>query len=373
MSSGYVSQEVNPGMRSSLLDLICCPICRQGLGLRSEEISLGEIWTGDLICPECLRVYPIIKGIPHLFVDDGLWRSKAQEAQGWVELYKEKGQYEVPSDGADLQLPYYPEEPWISFAASFDIALEELRLTGKEVILDVGAGRGWAAKHFALRGCHSTAVDILADENIGLGRAWALMENAKTYFAPMIADGERLPFLPGSVDIIFCSAALHHSSNLELLLHSFHRVLKSGGRLCAINEPSISLLETEEGVLERDADEELRHGINENRPNFLEYYTALQQAGFGNIRCWNLANHAMPLAELWNWGKAVGAVRPDIAWVHRWRDLDPWVRFLRLQLHTLRVRPALKALLVPGDDRESLIRLITLFTTGAISLLAEKP
>ncbi|MCI0647387.1 MAG: methyltransferase domain-containing protein [Chloroflexi bacterium] len=269
-------------MRIDLLELICCPVCGGNLTLTPVPPDrLTEVWEGRLRCFQCGSFFPILQGIPHLYLSDEQWLSKAREAEGWVTIHKEQGIYEPGGEDAiDLQAPYFPEEPWISVAQGFDIALEQLKLTGEETILDLGAGRGWAAKHFARLGCRVVALDIVPDENVGLGRAWALMKHAGIYFSPVLGDGERLPFKPNVFDLIFCAAALHHSSNLLLLLQNIHRVLADGGRLCAINEPCISIISNEQAALASGAAHELRLGINETRPNFLQYRRALHSSNF---------------------------------------------------------------------------------------------
>jgi SAM-dependent methyltransferase len=266
-------------MRIDLLELICCPAC--GGDLTPEAGGAAESWEGHLTCDRCQRTFPIVKGIPHLYLADEQWSPKAREAEGWVTLHKMQGIYEPSGkNNIDLRVPYYPEEPWITVAQSFDIALEHLQLTGQETILDLGAGRGWAAKHFAGLGCRVVALDIVPDENVGLGRAWTLMKQASVYFSPVLGDGERLPFKPCVFDLVFCAAALHHSSNLPLLLQNIHRALKDGGRLCAINEPCISITADEPAALANGAGLELEVGINETRPNFLQYARALHGSGF---------------------------------------------------------------------------------------------
>jgi uncharacterized protein YbaR (Trm112 family) len=187
-------------MRSDLLNLICCPACLGSLTVERTEQNDRD---GTLRCWQCGACYPLIRGVPHLFCDDDQWVAKAREADGWVQQHKLMGIYEQGPDAVDLKLPYYPEDPWINVARSFDIALYELQLTGNETVLDLGAGRGWAAKQFALRGCRAVALDITPDENIGLGRSWALMAQANTCFYPVIGDGERLPFFPEQLDIVF--------------------------------------------------------------------------------------------------------------------------------------------------------------------------
>lgn len=359
-------------MRSPVLDLIHCPQCHQSLLITpAPDSPTEEIWQGMLTCTQCRACYPIHNGIPHLFVDDASWASKAREAQGWLEFHQEQGIYEF-TDPNDFKLPYTPDEPWRTFAANFDLALEQLKPNGHEVVLDLGAGRGWAAKHFALRGCQALAIDILDDPNIGLGRAWDMMAEANTHFTPLIADGERLPLYANSVDIVFCSAALHHSSDMPLLLQNIHRVLKPGGRLCAINEPAISLFEDARSVLARDAKRELELGINENRPTLLDYYSILWQLGFDDFKSWTLVTQSMSVPQLLDWAKELGAVQPDISPARPQQTLIRWGRFMRNRLRTLRYRRSVRALLKTTEPREQLTRLTSLYVTGGISFIAHK-
>lgn len=267
-------------MTPTLLDLICCPSCRASLNLVSSEDNAGEIWQGILQCKNCQAIYPLEKGMPHLFVQDDKWTPKAQEAAGWITHLKNLNLYEPERKDVDFLIPDYQDEIWIRIRKSLHTALDLLKLTGQESILDLGAGKGWAAKQFALMGCQVVALDITADERVGLGRGKAIMDEADTYFERLIGDGENLPFHPSTFDIVFCCGAIHHSSNLPLLMANIGRVLKPNGRLCAINEPCIHILANEKQMLADVAAEELALGINENRPNILKYAAALWQNDF---------------------------------------------------------------------------------------------
>lgn len=262
-------------MKKSLLKLICCPACHSELEITSGQERFGEIWQGQLQCRECHKIYPLERGMPLLYVEDEKWLPKAREAEGWVTYLKGLDLYEPDRDGIDLVAPDFPAEPWIRIKQSFEMALAQLQLTGQETILDLGAGKGWAAKQLALLGCSVVALDITPDEMVGLGRAKALMTKAETYFERLIGDGENLPFLPNSFDVVFCCGAIHHSSNLPLLMANIQRILKPNGRLCAINEPCIDILSNERAVLADVAADELAMDINENRPNLIQYATAL--------------------------------------------------------------------------------------------------
>lgn len=273
-------------MRAKFLDLLCCPACQGSLTVTNDTIAYDEIWSGQLNCTQG-HSYKIEKGMPHLYVDDERWVSKAVEAAGWVQFHKDAGIYELNENHVDFKIPYLDVEPWRDIGKQFDYAIEQLQLTGQERVLDLGAGRGWAANQFALRGCEVVALDIVPDQNIGLGRAKAIMENANTHFERLIADGENLPFKAGQFDIVFCSATLHHTSYLALLLQQIQKVLKVGGRLCAINEPCIDVLQDEAFVIRSDAMDEVKYGINERRPNIVGYYDCFVESGLpiSKIEC----------------------------------------------------------------------------------------
>ena len=53
-------------MRRSLMDILCCPVCKGDLSLNVEKEDEKEIIEGDLCCVACEVNYPIHEGIPNL-------------------------------------------------------------------------------------------------------------------------------------------------------------------------------------------------------------------------------------------------------------------------------------------------------------------
>lgn len=53
-------------MKHSLLDILCCPVCKGDLVLRVEMEDEKEILEGGLRCASCNVEYPIHEGIPDL-------------------------------------------------------------------------------------------------------------------------------------------------------------------------------------------------------------------------------------------------------------------------------------------------------------------
>ena len=326
-------------MTPSLLELICCPACHASLNLISSEDYAGEIWQGTLQCKNCRAIYPLEKGMPHLFVQDDNWTPKAQEAAGWITHLKNLNLYEPERTDVDFLIPDYHDEIWIRIKKSLQAAFNLLKLTGQETILDLGAGKGWAAKQFALLGCQVVALDVTADERVGLGRGKAIMDEAGTYFERLIGDGENLPFHPNTFDIVFCCGAIHHSSDLPLLMANIRRILKPNGRLCAINEPCIDILANEEKILAEFAAEELALGINENRPNIIKYTSSLWQNGFDILAAFPGQSIGKSPEEIGVWAFGEAAT---------WRGL-PYKGLRNLVLETLRfAKREMKALKLNG-------------------------
>jgi SAM-dependent methyltransferase len=211
--------------------------------------------------------------------------------------------YDIPEASADsFKLPYLGGA-WTDFARMFDLTLEELNLQGHEVILDFGAGQGWAARYFAAKGCCAVAMDIVADEWWGLGRAWAIMEHANVYFEPVLADGENLPFFPETFDVIFLSAALHHFDKPDRVLAQIYQVLKPGGRIVAASEPAIAIWQKEKEIL--PSLEEVEEGIIERRPKTFQYRSALKRAGFSHIQIDTFETYRAAPANVYQWIKTL--------------------------------------------------------------------
>ncbi len=360
-------------MRKRLLEIICCPACHNRLDVQVDEEDEIEWFAGQLTCESCGKSYQLKDGMPFLYLDDERWAPKAQEADGWVTIHKNQGIYEQ-TNPVDFQIPYYPEEPWINVARGFDFALDKLELNGNERILDLGAGRGWAAKHFALRGCEATALDVVPDTSIGLGRGRVLMDDAGVYFDRIIGDGENLPFYDDTFDLVFASGALHHFSDLPLLFQNIRRVLKPNGRLCGINEPCISVADREMNALNRGTMEEVNLGINETRPNLIQYISALESAGLEVSQAYLMGIHDLDGAELDHWKQLNGVSMPPIQFMRPFSMAQIWGKYvIRRGLALIygefgQSRQLRATAAEAGLDVDSLI-----WFGGELFLIAEKP
>jgi ubiquinone/menaquinone biosynthesis C-methylase UbiE/uncharacterized protein YbaR (Trm112 family) len=300
-------------MKQTLISYLCCPICYGSLRLHAEAYADEQIARGVLHCQTCTEQYLIDKKIPYLLSKTQTEAYKWEEMEGWVNLWEKKGMYANPTLQHAFSLPYIGGM-WTEVARMFDIALTEMNLTGNEIILDVGAGQGWASRYFAAKGCQVVAMDIVADEWYGLGRAWDIMEHANVYFEPLIADGERLPFPANQFDIVFFCGALHHFVNFEVVLQQMLRVLKPGGRLIAAGEPSIAIFVPEKIV--QDMLEEVDEGIVERRPKVFEYEQTIKKAGFTAVTVDTFETYTASSQQIYQW---IAAIRHHLVRVVRIR------------------------------------------------------
>ena len=268
-------------MKESLLDYIVCPKCNFDLYIEDQKSDEIEIISGELKCVNCGEEYKIEHGMPLLYNKNDQWNILDLEAKGWVNIHKDKGIYDQTGNNIDYILPYYDGKPWLKVGSMFDICFNILDLDGSEKILDIGAARGWASKHFSLRGCYSVSIDIVADDQIGLGRSKSIMKEANTYYERVIGDSGNLPFGKETFDIVFCSGALHHTLDIDNLFNNINKVLKPGGMLIAINEPCAGIFMNTDDVISDM--EESKYDINETLPNLITYHRGLSDSGFSNI------------------------------------------------------------------------------------------
>lgn len=264
-------------MKSLLLPILRCPVC--GGAIEPEGGVPDEIEEGTLRCLSCGEAFQVERGIPLMLSDDlpGL-REKRGEIEGWVAKAKGEDWYE-PQDEVDATLPYvcrdlgWDDPVWEANEFSFTRLLERWVQPGLRV-LEVGAAKAWASQHLLPRGCQYVASDVLADDKIGIGRAAFYAERVGA-FERVQADGEYLPFAPGSFDLTFCVATLHHALDLPRMVAEMARVTRRGGVVAGLNEGTRPLGWSDDAPAQR-GEKEL--GINEHTHTAWGYLAAFLRA-----------------------------------------------------------------------------------------------
>lgn len=147
------------------------------------------------------------------------------------------------------------------------------QLKGSLEILEIGADSGWSAAKLSQK--HQVmALDI--SDHLFLRDFWLQKDR---YFEAVKTDMHELPFQKESFDLIFASAAIHHSSDLKKVAGEFFRVLKKGGFFMFLREPM-------RGKWARSdfGRKQKTLGVSENLYSKEEWQAIFQKAGFRHLK-----------------------------------------------------------------------------------------
>lgn len=115
------------------------------------------------------------------------------------------------------------------FTADASWLFDSLALDGHELLLDVAAGTGHAARELASRVRAAVALDLTPAMLEGGKAAAALSGIENVVF--MRGDATALPFLDGSFDLAVTRFALHHVERPRDVLAELVRCVRPGGRI----------------------------------------------------------------------------------------------------------------------------------------------
>jgi ubiquinone/menaquinone biosynthesis C-methylase UbiE len=126
---------------------------------------------------------------------------------------------------------------WLLFGPSHKAIISRIKahVADRPVrILDVGCGTGvFAAKiRQALPEATVCGIDLVSGMLTKGAERW---RHHAGKVAPVQGDSERLPFAPGTFDIVTCANSFHHYPHQDRAVGEMHRVLKPGGKLMLVD------------------------------------------------------------------------------------------------------------------------------------------
>lgn len=280
-------------MKREFLDILRCPVCK-GKELRLEETGSDdvEIRTGKILCSVCGVSYAVDSGMADFLKDSGVDVKCEQEAVDreeylWdaegeryrinkanIEKFREQFLALPEGDGSHFFKRGGCFQPIAEGAHRFYSTLEYMQLKTGDKVLALGDGFGYASYKFAQRGSMVVALDISSY----LLASDLYIKDA--YFDRVFSDMHDMPFKDALFDIVYCSAVLHHSKELEKVFFEIRRVLKPGGRLFVINESSRGVFERVNPLFE----DLKKRGYSDTAYTIPEWVKAARSAGFKGIR-----------------------------------------------------------------------------------------
>jgi SAM-dependent methyltransferase/uncharacterized protein YbaR (Trm112 family) len=194
-------------VKRELASILCCPDCQHDLHLQDATPKLPEVETGGLVCGECLKTYPIVRGIPRFVSGDQYVGSFSYEWNRWNRV--------------QLDIANGRSESEETFAEKTGFSPAEVR--GK-LVLDVGCGAGRFLDVASRWGANVVGIDLsfaveASQKNLGTRPNVSVIQ----------ADVFRLPFRDKTFDMIFSIGVLHHSRDTRKAFLQLPRLLKEGG------------------------------------------------------------------------------------------------------------------------------------------------
>lgn len=230
-----------------------CPRCRANLE--------------GLECPFCGFQMQMTRGII-CALPPGRAAYYAVFMQDYERIRKAEGRGSQQDDFY-LNLPYRDlsgrnSKQWKIRARSFDHLMEHVlkgnRRRGGERVLDIGAGNCWMSFRLALAGYRPIAVDLLTNEDDGLGAAEHFRKHLPDLFPRVQAEHARLPFQDEQFDAAVFNASFHYAEDYAATLREAFRCVRSGGLVIISDTPWYG------------REESGRAMVSERRAMFLESY-----------------------------------------------------------------------------------------------------
>ncbi len=165
---------------------------------------------------------------------------------------------------------------WKIRSKSYDYLIQRVLrpLHHRGSILDLGAGNCWMSFRLALLGYSPIAVDLLTNENDGLGAAAHFDKHLPNPIPRCQAEATHLPFQSEQFDAIIFNASFHYSEDYEATLRETLRCLKPGGLAIISDTPWYSREESgNQMIAERHAAFRQHFGTASDSVNSLEFLT----------------------------------------------------------------------------------------------------
>jgi len=261
-----------PSLRDWAAPLLRCPVCTAG---SLTYASAG----GEVRCTLCGRQYAAASGIVDLLLNPHPVVARERAAVARLD----KGNGSAAGRLAERLQRLGAGEPAASDLVEFpclrhaSACLPQIRevlhlvpLASGEVLVELGADHCWASGLFLDAGCRVVSLDIT--DHLRLAP-----RGDDERLCRVVADMNDIPVRDGQADVVWATAAAHHSWSLERTFAEAARVLRPGGRLYFCCEPMPSWLRYPLGRSFGRVEREL--GINETWIPRRQWLRAAERAG----------------------------------------------------------------------------------------------
>lgn len=140
--------------------------------------------------------------------------------------------------------------------------------------LDLGAGNCWLSYRLVLRGHRAVAVDLLDNDEDGLGAGQHYLPRLPHPFLRVQAEMDNLPFASGQFDVVIFNASFHYSVDYRRTLAGTLRCLRPSGHVIIADSPFYRSDESGRRMVEeKHAQFERQFGLRSDHLASREYLT----------------------------------------------------------------------------------------------------
>lgn len=258
-------------------------LCWQCGASLADVLPATRTGPGECACPSCTAITQY---------QDGIWLALAPEQADHFRRFITEYEFIRAAEGrgsADseyyLSLPYKDisgrnSDQWAIRARTFrtmerDILAPLARRHKRPLrILDVGAGNCWLSYRLALLGHLPVALDLLINDQDGLGAAIHFNSRVRPLFPRVQATLDRLPFASSIFDLVIFNASFHYSEDYGRTFAEASRCTRPGGAIVIADTPWYAKEESGQKMVEEKHKRfAATYGFPSNSIASLEYLT----------------------------------------------------------------------------------------------------
>jgi SAM-dependent methyltransferase len=268
-------------LQAEYMVTLLCWQCRASL---ADMFPVTRAGSGKHVCPNCAAITQY---------QDGIWLSLTPEQIDHFRRFITEYEFIRAAEGRGsaeseyyLNLPYKDisgrnSDQWAIRARTFrtmerDIIAPLARRRGRPLrILDVGAGNCWLSYRLALLGHLPVAVDLLINDQDGLGAAIHFNSQVRPLFPRIQSALDRLPFAAAIFDLVIFNASFHYSEDYQRTFAEAFRCTRPGGAVVIADTPWYAKEESGQKMVEEKHKRfTATYGFPSNSISSLEYLTS---------------------------------------------------------------------------------------------------
>lgn len=255
--------------------LVQCPLCKAAMRYVATEGMRAE-------CDACFFAMP---------QHNGIWRAlPVERLDHFAQFIRDYESIRTAEGRSSLSAAYYLGLPyadrtghnsaqWAIRARTYTYLSQRIleplaQSQGFRRILDLGAGNGWMSYRLAQLGLQPVAVDLLVNDEDGLGAARHYQDALPQMFPRFQAESTNLPFVSDQFDCVIFNASFHYTEDYRRSVEEALRCMRVGGMLIIADSPWYAKDESgKQMVAERHALFAKRFGTASDSIRSLDYLT----------------------------------------------------------------------------------------------------